>query len=267
MVSRSYHCDPNRLRRLLGNTSTDDCPADVAEHLESCDACRRQLESLAAEPGWWHKAQELLSSEEVPALKTSDYCNGAADTAAFASGAFPPAKDEPLRLDFLTATDDPDKLGRLGAYEITEVVGRGGTGVVLKAFDPALHRFVAVKVLAAHLATNAAARRRFAREAQAAAAVVHEHVVAIHSVNEKSGQPFLVMQYVAGRSLQERLDGEGPLDEKEIVRIAMQAAAGLAAAHAQGLVHRDIKPANILLENGVERVKLTDFGLTRTIDD
>jgi serine/threonine protein kinase len=75
------------------------------------------------------------------------------------------------------------------------------------------------------------------------------------------------MQYVAGRSLQERLDCEGPLEEKEIVRIAMQAAAGLAAAHAQGLVHRDIKPANILLENGVERVKLTDFGLARTIDD
>jgi serine/threonine-protein kinase len=97
--------------------------------------------------------------------------------------------------------------------------------------------------------------------------VVHEHVVAIHAVSDTAGQPYLVMQYVAGRSLQERLDSEGPLELKEIVRIAMQAASGLAAAHAQGLVHRDVKPANILLENGVERVKLSDFGLARAIDD
>jgi len=75
------------------------------------------------------------------------------------------------------------------------------------------------------------------------------------------------MAYIAGRSLQERLDHEGPLGVKEILRIGMQAAAGLAAAHAQGLVHRDVKPANILLENGVERVRLTDFGLARAVDD
>jgi serine/threonine-protein kinase len=172
-----------------------------------------------------------------------------------------------LPLGFLAPAESPGLLGRLGGYEVSEIVGRGGTGVVLKAFDPALQRFVAVKALAAHLATNAAARRRFAREAQAAAAVVHEHVVAIHAVSETEGQPYLVMQYVAGRSLQERIDCEGPLELKEIVRIAMQAASGLAAAHAQGLVHRDVKPANILLENGVERVKLSDFGLARAIDD
>src|SRR5205807_415076 len=81
------------------------------------------------------------------------------------------------------------------------------------------------------------------------------------------GLPYLVMSFVAGRSLQERIDAEGPLGVKEIVRIGMQAASGLAAAHAQGLVHRDVKPANILLENGVERVRLTDFGLARAVDD
>src|SRR5207302_3245061 len=79
--------------------------------------------------------------------------------------------------------------------------------------------------------------------------------------------PYLVMSFVAGRSLQERIDGEGPLQINEILRIGMQAASGLAAAHAQGLVHRDVKPANILLENGVERVRLTDFGLARAVDD
>lgn len=266
MVSRSNYasvCNPQRLRRLLGE-SHDDCPADLAAHLETCESCRRQLESLAAEPTWWDKARQLLSSSDVPVLNP---LGGTGDTDALAPDGRMAATQQSLPLGFLSPAEEPGLLGRLGAYEVSEIIGRGGTGVVLKAFDPALQRYVAVKALAAHLATNAAARRRFAREAQAAAAVVHEHVVAIHAVNETAGQPYLVMQYVAGRSLEERLDDDGPLELGEIVRIAMQAAAGLAAAHAQGLVHRDVKPANILLENGVERVKLSDFGLARAIDD
>src|SRR5205085_6376447 len=158
------------------------------------------------------------------------------------------------QLGFLSPSDTPESLGRLGAYEITDVIGRGGMGIVLKAFDPALNRHVAIKVLAAEWAHNATARRRFAREAQAAAAVVHDHVVPIHAVDASGEVPFLVMAYIPGRSLQERLDRTGPLELKEILRIGMQTAAGLAAAHAQGLVHRDIKPANILLEDSVERV-------------
>ncbi len=170
-------------------------------------------------------------------------------------------------LDFLSPSDKPGQLGLLGHYEVLEAVGRGGMGVVLKAFDPSLHRVVAIKVLAPVLATSGTARKRFTREAQAAAAVCHEHVVTIHAVAEANGLPYLVMHYVAGMSLQERLDKGGPLELKEILRIGMQTAAGLAAAHAQGLVHRDIKPANILLENGVQRVKITDFGLARAADD
>ena len=96
---------------------------------------------------------------------------------------------------------------------------------------------------------------------------MHDHVVTIHAVEEANGLPYLVMQYVAGMSLQQRLDRDGPLELTEILRIGMQTAAGLAAAHAHGLIHRDIKPANILLENGVERVKITDFGLARAVDD
>jgi serine/threonine-protein kinase len=108
---------------------------------------------------------------------------------------------------------------------------------------------------------------RFAREARAAAAVVHENVVAIHAVSEANGLPYLVMPYVRGTSLQKRLDAQGPLAAPEILRIGMQVAAGITAAHAQGLVHRDIKPANILLEDGVERLTITDFGLARAADD
>jgi len=139
-------------------------------------------------------------------------------------------------------------------------------GIVLKAFDPKLHRVVAIKVMAPQLAVGATGRKRFMREAQAVAAVSHDHIVSIHAVDEAKGLPYFVMQYIAGRSLQQRIDDSGALEVKEILRIGMQTASGLAAAHAQGLVHRDIKPANILLENGVERVKITDFGLARAVD-
>jgi serine/threonine-protein kinase len=169
--------------------------------------------------------------------------------------------------DLLTRSDKPDSLGRLDHYEIQEIVGRGGMGVVLKGFDEKLHRVVAIKVLAPERAASGTARQRFTREARAAAAVSHEHVVTIHAVEEDHQPPFLVMQFIDGVSLQQKLDQQGALGPKEILRIGMQTAAGLAAAHRQGLVHRDIKPANILLENAVERVKLTDFGLARAVDD
>ncbi len=97
--------------------------------------------------------------------------------------------------------------------------------------------------------------------------MVHDNVIEIYGVAEAAGLPYLVMPYVRGPSLQRRLDDEGPLAVVEILRVGMQAAAGLAAAHAQGLVHRDVKPANILLADGIERVKLTDFGLARAADD
>jgi serine/threonine protein kinase len=137
----------------------------------------------------------------------------------------------------------------------------------LKGFDPALNRSVAVKVLAPQLAASGAAQARFAREARAAAAVDHEHVMAIHAVDSTGRLPYLVMPLVRGESLQKRIDRIGPLQLREILRIGMQTASGLAAAHAQGLVHRDIKPANVLLEHGVERAKITDFGLARAADD
>ena len=177
------------------------------------------------------------------------------------------ASDATESLDFLAPSDKPGSLGRLDHYEIEEVVGRGGMGLVLKAFDEKLHRVVAVKVMAPQLATSATARKRFAREARAAAAIRNEHVVNIHAVEDTGPLPYLVMEYITGPSLQDRLDKNGPLQVAEILRTGMQTAAGLAAAHVRGLIHRDVKPSNILLENGVEGVKITDFGLARTVDD
>src|SRR5262249_40546843 len=168
-----------------------------------------------------------------------------------------PQATDSVPLDFLTSSQRPGSLGRLGHYEVLEVVGKGGMGIVLRAFDEKLRRIVAVKVLAPHLATSAVARQRFGREARATAAVTHNHVIDIHAVEAAGPVPYLVMQLIDGPTLQQKLDRSGPLPLPEVLRIGQQVAAGLAAAHAQGLVHRDVKPANILLENGVERVKLT----------
>ena len=169
--------------------------------------------------------------------------------------------------DHLQPNEDPGSLGSLGHYAVTELIGRGGMGVVLRAHDPKLNRVVAIKMLSPELATDPVSVQRFLREAQAAAAVSHDHVVTIHAIDEEISPPIIVMECIEGKSLQQKIDAVGTLDLKCILRIGMQTASGLAAAHRQGLVHRDVKPANILLENGIERVKLTDFGLARAIDD
>jgi len=170
-------------------------------------------------------------------------------------------------VDFLEPIDDADALGMLGQITIREVIGDGGNGIALKGFQPELNCLVAAKVMAPHLATSAAARRRFAREAQATAAIVHPSVMPILSVNSEGRLPYLVMPYVDCESLQQRIDRLGTLPVIDILRIGVQVAPGLAAAHAQGLVHRDVKPASILLEKGGDRVMLTDFGLARAADD
>ncbi len=167
----------------------------------------------------------------------------------------------------LAPTDDPEMLGRVGDYEIIGVVGVGGMGAVLKGFDKSLRRVVAIKVMAPHLAHSGSARTRFQREARAAAAITHDNVIDIYAVSEAAGLPYLVMPYARGPSLQKRIDEGGPLGVIEVVRIGRQIAAGLAAAHEQGLVHRDIKPANILLSDGIERLWITDFGVARAMDD
>src|SRR5262249_51154533 len=165
-----------------------------------------------------------------------------------------------------------DVLGQLETYRVTELLGQGGMGVVLKAFDPPLKRWVAIKVLSPGLAGDRVPRQRFAREAQAAAAVRHENVITIHAVSEANGLPFFVMEFVAGGSLQDYLDRRGPPDWRTATRLGVEIASGLAAAHGRGLIHRDIKPSNILLQadgeaGGQGTVKISDFGLVRVTDE
>ena len=226
----------------------------LTRHAAPTTSLRQEVESLLRE----HDAAEsFLESPAADRISAS----------AFDDGTGEPVEDAECALDFLVPSDKPDCLGTIGQYEITEVVGRGGMGIVLKGNDPKLNRVVAVKVLAPELASNASARKRFLREGRAAAAVSHDHVVTIYGIDDGGTLPFIAMEYISGPSLEDRIKGEGPLELTEILRIGMQIASGLAAAHAQGLAHRDVKPANILLENGVEKVKITDFGLARAVDD
>ena len=259
--TKDNECDSTRLIALLRGELNAAEEHAFTDHLSQCESCRIAIEQQVAPAEIWAEAEKLLSPVPFdPNLPTDEFQSEPEEFGR-----------QPHRiqvvLDTLKPTDDPDMLGRLGGYEVSGVIGAGGMGVVLKAIDRSLDRTVAIKVLAPHLADSGAARKRFAREAKAAAAVLHPNVISIHSVSNGETLPYLVMPYIRGVSLQKRLDREGPLSTKEILRIGSQVAAGLAAAHAQGLVHRDIKPANILLEDGVERVTLTDFGLARAVDD
>ena len=161
----------------------------------------------------------------------------------------------------------PDHLGRLGAYEVVDRVGQGAMGVVYKGHDAALNRYVAIKVLAPQWASDrprgggSPARRRRPRPS-----ATRTSSPSTPSASGAAG-PSWSWNSSPGVSLQQRIDERGPLELKELLRIGVQVASGLAAAHAQGLIHRDIKPSNIMLENELARVKITDFGLARAVDD
>ncbi len=171
------------------------------------------------------------------------------------------------RLDFLQPSSCDGSLGRLSHYDVHQILGQGAFGIVLKAFDEKLQRVVAIKVLSPDLAKTSPARKRFLREARASAAIRHEHIVGIYAVEDEP-LPYLVMEFVPGQTLQQRLDENGPLGLLQVLEIGKQIADGLAAAHSHGLIHRDVKPSNILLDSSVhDRVKITDFGLARTAND
>jgi serine/threonine protein kinase len=177
------------------------------------------------------------------------------------------ATDGEVPLGFLAPATRPDSRGRIGHYNVLQVLGHGGFGIVFRAFDDVLHRVVAVKVLSPQMAATSPARKRFLREARSAAAVRHENVVQVYEVAEQP-LPYLVMEFIPGETLQQKLDRTGPLDVPEVLRIGRQIAEGLAAAHDHDLIHRDIKPGNVLLESGPHgRAKITDFGLARAADD
>jgi serine/threonine-protein kinase len=266
-------CPPaERLQQLLAEGLTAGEQAALITHLDACGACQQRLEELTGvAPGLLEAARSQPRHSylsEVTLRRLLDHLQE--DNRLTLPHALPG------RAGWVQALMGPAGalvgLAGLEGYEVSEVLGQGAMGVVLKAFEPALKRWVAIKVLAPDLADDRLARQRFAREAQAAAAVRHEHIITIHAVSEARGLPFLVMEYVAGGSLQEYLDAQGPPDWRAVARLGAQVAAGLAAAHARGLVHRDIKPSNILLHGEAApghlgAARICDFGLARAAEE
>ena len=247
----------NELKRFLLGQLDPQADKALGEHVEGCAVCMGTVQHLLREitprPGM-PKADHGRSTE-VP-TKVPD-CS------------------------FLAPPEEPGELGRLGDYRVLRLIGSGGMGLVFLAEDIRLKRSVALKTMSPDLYQKAHFRQRFLREAQAMAAIHHDNIVPIFQVGEDRNMPFIAMPLLEGETLAQKLDRAAAFSLAEILTIGRQVAAGLAVAHAQGLIHRDIKPGNIWLEppsratpvksaGGTEaaanRVKILDFGLARIVE-
>lgn len=280
-VSTTVPClTENELERFLLGYADEKQSATVECHLHECPTCQERIRTVGSEDelilvmravgsahhtdtqsGLTDASPELVDLlvphfRQLAALE-DDTAEGAAArtdaTASYDMATWVPGND--------TQTDS-EELERLGRYEIRGKLGRGGMGEVLHAFDPLLQRSVAIKVLQAGVNTDSQQVERLVREAQAAAAVEHDHIVPIFSVEIHHTHPCIVMPLLKGMSLHQHLEhAAGPLPLAEILRIGRETAEGLAAAHEHGLIHCDIKPANLWLEAPRDRVRILDFGL------
>jgi serine/threonine-protein kinase len=263
-MARTEPCPPeSRLRTTLEEGAAED-PA-LQAHIEGCAPCRELLERLAWGSEWSPGPAALSSIEAVPpgvrkVIEESRAATGEADPAALAAAAS-------TVLERLSPPNRAEALGRLGRYEVFSVIGRGGMGVVLGAWDEALGCNVAVKVLSPLLAAHERAKQRFAREARAAAAIRHANVVTVYNVGEENGLLYMVMDLVRGDSVEDRLRRTGSFTAAAVQRLGLEVARGLAAAHERGVLHRDIKPGNILLESDSDQARIVDFGVARCADD
>jgi eukaryotic-like serine/threonine-protein kinase len=254
-------CKSNSIEQYLSDSLPQSEWKDLELHLSHCEACQEKFEHQLASISIEDSVSLLLASESTLQPESQRRKNNKLDKQWDRESILELSKQ------ILPRSDNPAMIGKLGEFEILEPLGVGGMGIVYKGYDHELNRFVAVKVLSPTLSVSGAAKQRFLREAQAAAAVVHPNVVPIHAVSSDGQIPYLVMSYIPGTNLQEHLDTQGALSPVEAMRIGHQVALGLAVAHQQGVIHRDIKPGNIMLERNVHRALLTDFGLARAMDD
>ncbi|MCX7665345.1 MAG: protein kinase [Gemmataceae bacterium] len=212
---------------------------NISRHLDQCRECLNTLEQLEADTfeNLIHQAYQQTNQE-----------NG-------------------LDLSFLEPAESPLELGRIGQYRILKILGQGGMGMVFQAEDIALDRSVALKVIRRESAQKPEARERFFREAKLAASIQDDHIVPIYHAGEANGVPFMVMPWLQGESLADRMKRVDVFPVPEILRIGQQIAKGLAVAHEAGLIHRDIQPSNLWLEvKQGDRIKILDFGLARVLD-
>ena len=223
------------LSALLAGTLPDDSLDTLESHLTDCVDCRRRLDDLSNSPHLESWLSDARAAHPFPYLSP------------------------------LWPTDAAESLGRIGRYLIESEFGRGGMGVVFRGIDTELKRPVAVKVLRIGR-DDAHGVERFLREARAAAAVRHDHLVPVLDVvRTDDGRPGLVMPLVFGPTLRDWFHRDGPKPIRRVADLVRQVADGLSAVHGVGLVHRDVKPGNVLLEGPSGRAMLTDFGLSRDL--
>ena len=281
MVAAARCPDRSQLERFLRADLPDEDASGIEFHLESCDSCASSIHEISSEDPLM---MGLRGGPPEPAERQVDalaerFCRILPDLLApgraLETTDLDPAPLDPDGpgvgttdevFDFLAPAEGPGEIGRLGPYRVTGPIGAGGMGIVFRAEDPLLRRPVALKVMKRSLSAGAEARRRFLREARAVAALDHDHIVAIYQAAEDRGILFLAMPLLQGETLSNRLRREGKLPLAEALRVAREVAEGLDVAHRRGLVHRDIKPANLWLEGGRGRVKILDFGLSRSLE-
>ncbi len=247
-------CLPSEtLQQFLNGSSPDRAAVEV--HVADCAHCRSVLDRLSDNPElrrWVPRALALpteLADDPVLIRVLTDIES---------------ARTEPSPRANATRRESHWPSGHvMGQYRIEEEIGRGGMGVVLRAYDETLGRVVALKVLRSQEA-DARSRARLVHEAKAVAKLHHDNVVTVHAVvNPPDDAPYLVMEYLEGGTLAALIISKGRLEPEEAVTILAQVADGLETAHATGLIHRDIKPSNIIVDALSGRAKITDFGLAR----
>ena len=209
----SRHPSTERLRAYVLGKEDDDSSAEIEQHLSGCDFCR-----------------DLLQPQDEDSLVL--LLRGVGGTRVSAEWPALPAA--------------PWRQRRLPGYELLEVLGEGGMGVVWKARQQGLNRLVAIKLLRSAGTASQESLARFRREAESVARLHHSHIVQIYDIGEHDGEPYLALEYVDGGSLDEQLSA-GPLPPKQAAALAETLARAMRHAHEQGVVHRDLKPANVLL--------------------
>ncbi|MGF1578779.1 MAG: protein kinase [Gemmataceae bacterium] len=237
---------------------------EILTHIDQCDLCGQRMEAI-------QKSQTLPGDElgNHPIALLHD-AQRAARTPPLKETRAGSVDDTPSSMGSLESSPlhPPATIDSLGPYRILKKLGAGGMGVVYLAKEEVLQRTVALKVMKPDLAKRIDSRKRFIREAQMAARLVHDNIVPIYAVGEEHGLPYLAMPVLKGKSLYAFLKQQTSFTTAQILRIGKQIAQGLLVAHHAGVIHRDIKPSNIWLEPvGGGRVKILDFGLARSVSD
>lgn len=261
---------PETIQQFISGTLLLDEVQTISSHIHDCSKC----EAIVIDHG--EQFTLLMYRAAWIAAGQNGHRNNQLDREVNRAMAVWKASPEatgatmPEDLSFLGEPLEPNEIARLGQYRILKRLGSGGMGIVFLAEDTILKRMVALKVLRPEIMSDLGAKKRFLKEAQAAARLKSDHVVVVYQVGEQDGVPFLAMEFLEGESLEQRFQRKKIASIEEVLNIGTQITDGLSAAHRSGLVHRDIKPANLWIEQSPQsalRVKILDFGLVRVLQN